>query len=329
MRAIVHDPDRFDAPLAWREVRDPVPVAGEVLVEVHATALNRADLMQRAGQRPHARASEILGLEMAGRIRSVAPDVRGWRPGDRVCALLPGGGYAELATVPAAMLMRVPERLTLAEAAGVPEVFLTAYSALFWEGRLQSAETVLVHAAASGVGTAAIQMARRAGANVVATAGGARKVAACIELGAHLAVDRHTEDFAEATRGAFGGVDLVIDMVGAAYFERNVDLLRKLGRLVFVAAQSGHRFPIDVYDLTFKRLSLVGTTLRSRPLDEKVRLTRAFEERFGADLASGAIRPVIDRVLPVEQADAAHAAMAANENVGKIVLAMPVAAAGG
>lgn len=328
MRAIIHNPDRFDAPMEWCEVRDPEPAAGEVLVEVHATALNRADLMQRAGQRPHARASEILGLEMAGRVRRVGPDVQGWRPGDRVCALLPGGGYAELAVVPAAMLMRVPDTLTLAAAAGVPEVFLTAYSALFWEGRLQTAETVLIHAAASGVGTAAIQLAHRAGAHVVATAGGPRKVAACIELGARLAVDRHTEDFAEATRSAFGGVDLILDMVGAAYFERNIDLLNKLGRLVFVAAQSGHRFPIDVYDLTFKRLSLIGTTLRSRPTEEKVRLTQAFEKRFGADLASGAIRPIIDRVLPVQQADAAHAAMAANENVGKIVLTMPVAAAG-
>lgn len=325
MHAIVHDPERYDAPLAWREVADPTLSAGEVLVEVHATALNRADLMQRAGQRPHARASDILGLEMAGRIRAIAPDVVGWREGDPVCALLPGGGYAELAAVPAEMLMRVPERLSLAEAAGVPEVFLTAYSALFWEGRLQPGEVVLVHAAASGVGTAAIQMAHRAGATVVATAGGPHKIAACLELGAHLAIDRYTIDFSDAIMEQIGGVDLVLDMVGEAYFARNVHLLNKLGRLVFIAAQSGHRFPIDVYDLTFKRLSLIGTTLRSRPLPEKVRLTRSFAERFGDDLASGAIRPVIDRVLPVEDADAAHAAMAANENVGKIILSMPVA----
>ena len=329
MRAIVHDPDHFDAPLEWREVPDPVPVAGEVLVEVHAAALNRADLMQRAGQRPHARASEILGLEMAGRVRSTAPDVTGWRAGDRVCALLPGGGYAELATVPAAMLMRVPERLSLTAAAGVPEVFLTAFSALFWEGRLQPGETVMIHAGASGVGTAAIQMARRAGATVIATAGGPRKVAACTELGAHLALDRHTTDFAPAVADAFGGVDVIIDMVGEAYYARNIALLKTLGRMVFVAAQSGHRFPVDVYDLTSKRLSLIGTTLRSRPVEEKVRLTRAFEERFGDDLASGAIRPVIDRVVPVQEVAAAHAAMEANENIGKIVLAMPVAGVDG
>ncbi len=325
MRAIVHDPDRYDAPLEWREVADPVPAAGEVLVEVYAAALNRADLMQRAGLRPHAGASEILGLEMAGRVRATAPDVTGWSPGDRVCALLPGDGYAELATVPASMLMRVPDRLSLTDAAGIPEVFLTAYSALFWEGRLQPGETVMIHAGASGVGTAAIQMARRAGATVIATAGGPRKIAACTELGAHLAVDRHTTDFAPAVREAFGGVDLVIDMVGEAYYARNIALLNTLGRLVFVAAQSGHRFPLDVYDLTSKRLSLIGTTLRSRPVAEKVRLTRAFEERFGADLASGAIHPVIDRVKPVQEAGEAHAAMEANENVGKIVLAMPVA----
>lgn len=328
MHAIVHDPDRYDAPMAWREVADPVLGPGEVLVEVHATALNRADLMQRAAQRPHAHASAILGLEMAGRVRAMADDVTGWQVGDRVCALLPGGGYAELAAVPAAMLMRVPERLSLHEAAGVPEVFLTAFSALFWEGRWREGDDVLIHAAASGVGTAAIQMAHRAGARVATTAGGPRKTAACRSLGAELAIDRYTEDFETAVRDAFGGVDLVIDMVGEAYFERNLRLLNKLGRLVFVAAQSGHRFPIDVYDLTFKRLSLIGTTLRSRPLDEKVRLTRAFEARFGDDLASGAIRPVIDRVMAIEEANEAHAALEAHENVGKIVLATPAGRAG-
>jgi NADPH:quinone reductase-like Zn-dependent oxidoreductase len=344
------------APLRWTDVPDPDVGPGEVLVEVHATALNRADLMQRDGRYPPPPgASTVLGLEMAGRVRWLGPGVEGWEVGDRVAALLPGGGYAELACVPARLLMPVPERLSLVEAAAVPEVFFTAYSALFLEGRAAAGEVVLVHAGASGVGTAAIQLARRAGLRVLATAGGPEKASACRALGAELAVDRFAEDFEEAVRAHLGdggggshrgdkagrlhrsaggggghvgpggtsgpgGVDVIVDMVGRDYFERNLRLLNVLGRLVFVAAQSGADVPLSIYSLTSKRLSLVGATLRARPLAEKIALRDAFMERFGADLAAGRIAPVVDRAFRIAQAEEAHAYMAANRNIGKVVL---------
>lgn len=342
MKAIVVERSTSEGlpPLAWRDVPDVRPGPGEVLVEVHAAALNRADLMQRAGNYPPPPgASEILGLEMAGRVRSLGQGVRGFDTGERVCALLPGGGYAELVTVPAPMLIRVPERMTLAQAAAAPEVFLTAYSALFLEGRLQRGETVLVHAGASGVGTAAIQMARRAGCRVFATCGGPEKARACEALGAELAIDYRAEDFEERIRhhlgddvpvaavgpggvGGPGGVDVIVDMVGTDYYERNLRLLNVKGRLVFVAAQSGPKVTMNILALTSKRLELVGVTLRARSVDEKVRLKNAFLERFGHDLATGAIGPVIDRVYPITEAQNAHAYMSENRNVGKIVLAV-------
>jgi tumor protein p53-inducible protein 3 len=338
VKAIVVGEGGAGAPLRWADVPDPDVGPGEVLVEVHATALNRADLMQRAGRYPPPPgASAVLGLEMAGRIRSLGGGVEGWEVGDRVAALLPGGGYAELACVPARLLMTVPDRLSLVEAAAVPEVFFTAYSALFLEGRAAAGEVVLVHAGASGVGTAAIQLARRAGCRVFVTAGGAEKCAACRALGAELAVDRFAEDFEEAVRAHLGdevvrghvgpggasgpgGVDVIVDMVGRDYFERNLRLLNVLGRLVFVAAQSGADVPLSIYSLTSKRLSLVGATLRARPLAEKIALRDAFLERFGADLAAGRIAPVIDRTFPIEEAEEAHEYMAANRNIGKVVL---------
>lgn len=324
--------------LSWSDVADPDVGRGEVLVEVAAAALNRADLMQRAGRYPPPPgASEVMGLEIAGSVRSWGDGVDGWAAGDRVSALLPGGGYAELASVPADLLMPVPERLTLAEAAAVPEVFFTAYSALFLEGRAAPGETVLIHAGASGVGTAAIQLARRAGCRVIVTAGGPEKTAACLRLGAELAIDYRSEDFEARVRehlgdavprahvgpgGASGpgGVDVIIDMVGKDYFDRNLRLLNVRGRLVFVAAQSGPDVPLSIYALTAKRLELIGATLRARPLAEKVALRDAFLERFGDDLASGRIAPVIDRTFRVEDVEDAHAHMAANRNIGKIVL---------
>jgi tumor protein p53-inducible protein 3 len=339
MKAVVVG-DGPEAPLHWADVPDPDLREGEVLVEVAAAALNRADLMQRAGRYPPPPgASEIMGLEMAGRVVAWGDGVSGWAVGDRVCALLPGGGYAELVSVPADMLVRVPERMTLVEAAAVPEVYLTAYSALFWEGRAQPGEVVLVHAGASGVGTAALQLATRAGCRAFATAGGSEKVAACTRLGAELAVDRHAEDFEARIRehlgervprrhvgpgGASGpgGVDVIIDMVGKDYFERNLRLLNVRGRLVFVAAQSGPDVPLSIYALTSKRLELVGATLRARSVAEKVALKDEFLVRFGADLASGVIAPVVDRVFPVAEVEAAHGYMAANRNIGKVVLVM-------
>ena len=338
MRAIVINDPGPASRLRWVEVPDPILGSGEVLVEVHATALNRADLMQRAGRYPPPPgASEVLGLEMAGRIAALGEGVVGWSVGERVCSLMPGGGYAELAAVPASMLMRVPERLSMAEAAGLPEVFLTAFSALFREGRSQPGEVVLIHAGASGVGTAAIQMASRAGCRVLTTVGGPAKAAACRELGAELAINRFLEDFEESVRahlgaepaprnvgpggvGPPGGVDVIVDMVGKDYFERNLRLLNVLGRRVFVSAQSGADVPLKITALSSKRLSLIGATLRARSVAEKGELSRAFLERFGDDLAEGGVRPIIDSTFPIQQAEEAHTFMAANRNIGKIVL---------
>ena len=326
-----------DAPLRWDEVPDPEVRPGEVLVAAWPRAQPRRPHATRGPLPATARASPIMGLEMAGRVVGLGEGVTDWAVGERVCALLPGGGYAELAAVPAGLLMRVPERMSLEEAAAVPEVFFTAFSALFFEGRAKAGETVLVHAGASGVGTAVIQMGARAGCRVFATAGGAEKVAACERLGATLAIDRHTSDFEERIeaflgdeiptshtgpggRSGPGGIDLIIDMVGKDYFERNLRLLNVRGRIVFVAAQSGADVPLSIYALTAKRLELIGATLRARPPAEKIALRDAFLERFGPDLESGAIAPVIDQVFPVAQVEAAHARMGANRNIGKIVL---------
>jgi putative PIG3 family NAD(P)H quinone oxidoreductase len=325
--------------LILTDLPDPHPGAGEVRIRVAAAALNRADLLQRDGRYPPPPgASDVLGLEAAGVIESVGAGVDPARVGERVCALLPGGGYAPWVVAPESLLIPVPDRLTLTEAAGIPEVFLTAHSALFWEGRAVPNEVVLIHAAASGVGTAAIQLARRAGLRVLATAGGPHKTAACRALGAELAVDRHTEDFATAIQAHLGdtprhvgpggrytpgGVNVIIDMVGRDYFERNLALLAIRGRLVFVAAQSGANVPLSIYDLTSKRLELIGATLRARSVPEKTALTRDFLARFGDDLTTGAIHPVIDRVYPFADVAGAHDRMAANENVGKIILELP------
>ncbi|MEX2534484.1 MAG: NAD(P)H-quinone oxidoreductase [Trueperaceae bacterium] len=326
MKAIVVGEQSEGAPLRWQEVPGLEPRAGEVLVEVHATALNRADLLQRAGKYPPPEgASEILGLEMAGVVKELGAGVEGLRPGDRVCALLPGGGYAEEAVVPAGMLIPVPDSLSMEEAAGLPEVFLTAYSALFWEGRLRDGEVVLIHAGASGVGTAAIQLARRAGCRVFATAGSRRKIDACESLGAELAVNYREEDFEPRIRNTLegGGVDVIIDMVGKDYFDRNLRLMNVRGRLVFVSSQSGKDLELDIRRLMVKRLELIGATLRTRPVAEKIALKDALLERFGDDFASGAIKPVIGRSFPIEQAEQAHEYMGEKKNIGKIILTVP------
>ena len=302
MRAVVVKEDTPSRPIVWTEVPTPEPGSGEVLVRVHACALNRADLHQRAGNYPPPPgASEILGLEMAGTIAELGSGVTNWQLGERVCALLSGGGYAEYVVVPEQLLMPIPKRLAFEEAAGVPEVFLTAYTNLFREGAAKRSETVLIHAGASGVGTAAIQLATRYGCTVYATAGTQEKVATCEQLGASRCINYREEDFARVLRAikGFEGVDLVFDMVGKNYLEQNLDLLRWRGRIVFVSLLSGSQVEIDLRTLMVKRLSLVGTTLRQRSLEEKTSLCEGFQKDFGADLESGKIRPIIDKVFPV------------------------------
>lgn len=323
MKAIIVDVDQADRPLVWQDVPDPTYGADEVLVHVTATALNRADLMQRAGAYPPPPgAPAYLGLEMAGTISAAGANVSDWQIGDRVCALLPGGGYAEQVSVPQQMLMPMPPDWSFEQAAAVPEVFLTAFVNLFMEANFQPGERVLIHGGASGVGTAAIQLIREAGGVVFATAGTDEKVARCRELGAELAVNYKTADFAEAieTHAGQRSVDIILDMVGANYFERNLKLLNLQGRLVFIATLSGTKTQLNIGALMQRRLRLIGSVLRSRTLDEKIAIKDAFMTQFWSSLKTGSIQPIIDSVYPIAEANAAQQYMAENRNTGKIIL---------
>jgi len=323
MKAIVVQTEEEGRPLAWQEVSPPDYAADEVLVDIHATALNRADLMQRAGNyAPPPGASDIIGLEVAGKVAVVGDAVTGWKVGDRVCALLTGGGYAEQVNVPYQMLMPIPDDWSYEQAAAIPEVFYTAYVNLFMEAALQKGETVLIHGGASGVGTAGIQLAHQAGCQVIVTAGIDEKTARCAELGADLAINYKTEDFAERilayTHGA--GVDVIMDMVGAAYLERNLQLLKLRGRLVFISMLSGAKTEIHLGALMRNRLRLIGSLLRPRSVAEKAEIKERFMEQFWPMLLDGTIQPIIDSVYPIEQANEAHQHMAENKNIGKIIL---------
>lgn len=321
MKAILVDEQSADRSLVWRDTASPTYGAEEVLVDVHATALNRADLAQRAGNYPPPHgASEILGLEMAGTIAAIGERVRGWAVGDKVCALLSGGGYAEQVAVPAAMLMRVPAGWSMAQAAALPEAFLTAFVNLYLEGGLGRGEVALVHGGASGVGTAAIQLCRTSGNPVVATAGSDEKCAMCTRLGA-TAINYRTEDWPASVRKLYpGGVDVILDMVGAEYLAANLELLRTKGRLVFIATLGGAKAEIDIRQLMTRRLHLIGSVLRSRTLEEKTAIRNAFLASFGDAIERATIQPVIDSVYPIILANDAHKRMAENRNIGKIVL---------
>ncbi|MFQ5420989.1 MAG: NAD(P)H-quinone oxidoreductase, partial [Anaerolineae bacterium] len=305
------------------DVPDVTFGAGEALVRVRATAVNRADLLQaRGGYAPPPGASEILGLEIAGIIEAMGADVTDWQVGDRVCALLPGGGYAELASVPAGMLMPLPDGWKFEMGTAVPEVWFTAYVNLFLEGRLQSGETALIHAGASGVGTAAIQLARATGAAVFVTAGSEAKLAACRDLGAALAVNYKTQDFLAQVMAATNdaGVDVILDPVGGSYLAKNVAALRPFGRLVNIGLLGGVTGELNMAHLLRKRLQIVGSTLRSRPVSEKIEITRQFTNRFWPLLRDGRLRPIIDTTFPIENAQAAHQYVAQNRNTGKVIL---------
>jgi putative PIG3 family NAD(P)H quinone oxidoreductase len=296
-----------------------------VLVRARATAVNRADTLQRRGfYPPPPGVSEIIGMEVAGEVAALGEGVEGWRPGDRVMALLAGGGYAELVAVPAAQLMPIPAGLSWAEAAAIPEVFLTAHDNLFTRGRLAAGETVLIHGGAGGVGTAAIQLAKRAGARVLVTAGSAHKLERCRELGTDAGINHREEDFPARVRELTGGhgADLVLDVMGASYLARNLDALAVEGRLVIIGLQGGATAEIDLNQMLRRRLTVIATTLRGRPLEQKAEIVGRFVEEALPGFDDGALRPVVDRVLPLAEAAAAHRAMEAGENVGKIVLAV-------
>lgn len=323
MKAIQVDTTQAGRPLVWQETADPAFGPDEVLVDIYATALNRADLMQRAGNYPPPPgAPDIIGLEMAGVIAQSGVNVQGWQVGDRVCALLPGGGYAEKVAVPQQMLMPIPTGWTFTMAAGLPEVYLTAFVNLYMEAALQPGETVLVHGGASGVGTAAIQLLKASGNPVIVTAGSAEKCAACLAVGADRAINYREADFVEQTHAFTGGkgVDVIMDMVGADYLARNLALLNLKGRLVFISTLSGTKSEIDLRQLMGKRLRLIGSVLRSRSLAEKITIKENFMTRFWPLVENGPIQPVIDAVYPITQVDAAHQQMAENRNIGKLIL---------
>lgn len=320
MRAVVFDQPGAPDVLRVGEAPDPQPAEGELLVKVHATAVNRADLLQRRGAYPPpSGASPILGLELAGEVERPAGQ---WRAGDRVMAVVTGGGYAELAAVPAGVALPVPAGLSYEQAAAIPEAFLTAYLNLFTLGRLAADEAVLIHAGASGVGTAAIQLARAAGARVLVTAGSDAKLALCSELGAEVAINYRREAFQERVREATGGrgVDLVLDFVGAPYWEPNLAALATGGRLMLIGFLGGSRGQIDLGPILTKSLTVAGTTLRRTPLAQKIALARAFADFALPRFERGELRPVIDHVYPLAQAAAAHSALEANQSAGKVVL---------
>ncbi len=298
----------------------PRPTLGphDLRIDVRATAVNRADLLQRAGNYPPPPgASPILGLECAGVVAEIGAEVRGWSAGDRAMALLPGGGYAEEVVVHAGSAMHVPDALSDEEAAALPEVFLTAFLNLFLLARLREGETVLIHGGGSGVGTAGTTLAKLAGARVIVTAGSREKCERCLAHGADVAIDYREEDFVEKARGA----NVILDHIGARYLARDLDAIATDGRIVVIGSMGGERVAqIDVVKLLGKRAQILGSTLRSRSVEEKQGIVEAFMARFGAELAAGRVRPVVHAVLPLEQADEAHDLMEASEHFGKIVL---------
>lgn len=306
------------------EAETPKPQAGEVLVRVRATALNRADLLQRRGLYPPPKgASEILGLEMAGDVVALGDGVSSCAVGDRVYALLPGGGYAQYVTVPAGMLMPLPPGMTYAEGAAVPEVFLTAYLNLFVLGQLAPEETVLVHAGASGVGTAALQLIRLTGAKALVTAGSEQKLERCRSLGAQAGWNYHDGSFVEFVKEHTNqqGVDIIMDFIGASYFADNLASLGVDGRLLLIGTMGGTKVEeVNLGMLLARRIQIIGTALRSRTLATKITLTAAFQAFAGSALATGEIEPVIDSVFDWTKVADAHRYMESNQNIGKIVL---------
>jgi putative PIG3 family NAD(P)H quinone oxidoreductase len=326
MRAVTMTGPGGPEVLGWGEVPDPVCGPDEVVVDVVAAAVNRADIMQREGNYPPPPgASEILGLECSGVISEVGPQVTGWSVGEEVCALLSGGGYAERVAVPAGQLLPPPAGMDLATAAALPEVVCTVWSNVFMLAGLRAGQVFLVHGGSSGIGTMAIQLAARAGARVATTAGSPAKLEVCRELGAEILVDYREQDFvAEVRRATDGhGADVVLDNMGAAYLGRNVDVLATGGQLVTIGMQGGTRGELDFGVLMRKRGTVRATTLRGRPVTgpgSKAEVVAAVRAEVWPDVEKGVIRPVVDRSLPMSRAGEAHALLEASTHVGKVLL---------
>ncbi|MET9063633.1 NAD(P)H-quinone oxidoreductase [Streptosporangium sandarakinum] len=316
MHAIVIDKPGGPEALSWQQVPDPRPGPGEVLIDVAASAVNRADVMQRQGRYdPPPGASPYPGLECSGVVAETGADVEGFRPGDRVCALLSGGGYAEKVAVPWQQVMRVPDGVDLVEAAALPEVACTVWSNVFMTARLRRGETLLVHGGASGIGTLAVQLAKAFGSRVAVTAGTDEKIARCLELGADEGVNYREEDFSERIQA-----DVILDIIGGKYLPANVRALRTGGRLVVIGMQGGSKGELNLGALLAKRASVHGTTLRARPVDEKGAIVRGVVENVWPLVDAGVIRPVIHARVPMSEAAEAHRLIETGEHVGKILL---------
>jgi len=323
MRAVIApDPGGFDA-LVLAELDDLTPAPGEVVLDMTATAVNRADTLQRQGfYPPPPGASDVLGLECSGVVRAVGEGVEGWQVGDEALALLAGGGYGEQVAVPAGQLMPLPAGVDLVTGAALPEVACTVWSNVFMIAGLQPGETLLVHGGAGGIGTMAIQLAHALGARVVATAGSAEKLEVCRSLGADVAVSYRDQDFVEEVRAATDGrgADVILDNMGAKYLPRNVDALATEGRLVVIGMQGGTKGELDLAKLLGKRGAVIATSLRGRPVAEKAAICAAVVEHVWPLVADGTVKPVVHATLPLEKVAEAHRMMEDGEHVGKILL---------
>jgi putative PIG3 family NAD(P)H quinone oxidoreductase len=309
--------------LEWADFDEPALQDNEVLIKVEATAINRADLMQRRGfYPPPPGASPIMGLECAGEVVATGNNATRYSIGDKVCALLAGGGYAELAAVDEGSVLPVPEGLTPVEAAALPEVFATAWLNIFMEAGLKPGEKVMIHAGASGVGTAAIQLCSAFGSECFVTVGSAEKLDACLSLGAAAGSNRHDGPFASVARTFAGetGIDVILDPVGAGYLADNIELLGVGGRLVLIGLMGGAKAEIDLAQMMIKRARVIGSTLRPRPLAQKAAVMSELEELVWPKLAAGEIKPIIEQRFPIEEVSAAHDLVASDTTIGKVIL---------
>ncbi|MGB4325378.1 MAG: NAD(P)H-quinone oxidoreductase [Candidatus Nanopelagicales bacterium] len=307
--------------LEWTKVPDPRPEPGEVIIDVTATAVNRADILQRQGHYPPPPgASEVLGLECSGTIVSVGAALTLDRIGERVTALLPGGGYAQKVAVPVGQVMTVPEGVSLLDAGALPEVACTVWSNLKWVLNLREGESILIHGGGSGIGTMAIQVAKAMGAKVVVTAGSQAKLNTCAALGADVLINYNDADFVEVVTKELGGVDAILDNMGAAYFERNIEALKRNGRMVIIGTQGGATTEFNILQALRKNVTVSATSLRARPDNEKAAICREVEKVIWPWITDGTIKPIIDRIMPIEQAAAAQQLLENGEATGKVVL---------
>jgi putative PIG3 family NAD(P)H quinone oxidoreductase len=323
MRAVIATEPGGPDVLTVAELDDPVPAAGEVVIDVAGAAINRADTLQRQGfYPPPPGASDVLGLECSGTVSAVGDGVEQWQVGDRVCALLAGGGYAEKVAVPAGQVMPVPDGIDLVTAGALPEVACTVWSNVFMIAGLQPDETLLVHGGAGGIGTMAIQLAHTLGVRVLTTAGSAEKLEVCRSLGADVTINYREQDFVEEVRAATDGrgADVILDNMGGSYLGRNVDALATEGRLVIIGMQGGSKGELDIGKLLRKRGAVVATSLRARPVEEKAAICAAVVEHVWPLVADGSVKPIVDTTLPLEKAGEAHRLMEESGHVGKIIL---------